>query len=75
MPKATSKRSRTYESADAIKNWEQIANVNDLKGYLAAWMRDMKAWGQDVRDDILRLEAAVGAATGEVGDPPPSPRS
>ena len=45
-----------------------------LHGYLAAWMRDMKAWGEDVRDDIIRLESAVGAAPGEPGDPPPAPR-
>jgi len=37
-------------------------------------MRDMKSWGCDVRDDIIRLEAAVGAAPGEPGDPPPAPR-
>lgn len=45
-----------------------------LHGYLAAWMRDMKAWGENVRDDIIRLEAAVRMAPGEPGDPPPAPR-
>jgi hypothetical protein len=49
--------------------------VNKLAAHLGRWMRDMKAWGEDVRDDIVRLEAAVHVAPGDPGDPPPAPRA
>ncbi len=51
-----------------------IVRFGQLVTYLGEWMRDMKAWGEDVRDDIIRLESAVGVAPGEPGDPPPAPR-
>lgn len=84
------RRSRQYTSADKVeKEWRtRFKGVADraakgtaaegdvewLMACLAAWMRDMKAWGENVRDDIIRLEAAVGAAPGDPGDPPPAPR-
>jgi len=71
---ARGKRSRDYESQGLVDGWSTVKDVEGLKKCLAAWMRDMKAWGSDVRDDIIRLEAAVGAAPGEPGDPPPAPR-
>ena len=37
------------------------------------WGRDMDRWGQTVRDDIVRLEAAAGVPPGDPGDPPPPP--
>ncbi len=37
------------------------------------WARDMHTWGQDVRDDILRLEGHAGFASGDPGDPPDPP--
>ena len=47
------------------------ANFDPKKlDHLAAWVRDMIAWAQDVRDDIIRIEAAVGLG-GDPGDPPP----
>lgn len=49
--------------------------VHKLAAYLSEWMRDMKAWGEDVRDDILRLETAAHVAPGDPGDPPPAPRA
>ena len=49
--------------------------VLKLAVHLSAWMRDMKAWGEDVRDDVIRLESAVHAAPGDPGDPPPAPRA
>lgn len=49
--------------------------VHRLAAYLGEWMRDMKAWGEDVRDDIIRLETAVHVAPGDPGDPPPAPRA
>ena len=54
-------------------DFPKIPDAN-LRITLAKWMRDMKLWGQEVRDDIIRLEAAVGVATGDPGDPPPAPR-
>lgn len=72
--KATTKRTRPYETNKKIEEWKGISSVAELKEYLAAWMRDLKAWGSDVRDDIIRLEATIGAAPGEPGDPPPAPR-
>lgn len=49
--------------------------VKKLAAHLSAWMRDMKAWGEDVRDDVIRVESAVHAAPGDPGAPPPAPRS
>lgn len=40
---------------------------------LRSWIQDMAAWAQDVRDDLLRMEGAVGFAAGDPGDPPPPP--
>jgi len=79
MAHAQSKRhTRKYESEDFVKGWTKETppkDVGTLVACLAAWMRDMKSWGEDVRDDIIRLESAVGAAPGEPGDPPPAPRT
>lgn len=41
--------------------------------HVAAWIHDMVCWGQAVRDDIIRLEAAAGIGQGDPGDPPPEP--
>ena len=41
--------------------------------WLYQYTRDMHSWGQDVRDDIIRLEGRVGFATGDPGDPPDGP--
>jgi hypothetical protein len=64
---------RKYESRFAVGDWDNL-NPDQLKACLGAWMRDLHAWGEDVRDDIIRLETAVRAAPGEPGDPPPAPR-
>jgi len=37
------------------------------------WMKSVIAWGENVRDDIIRLEAATGIGPGDPGDPPPPP--
>lgn len=49
--------------------------AHKLAAHLSKWMRDMKAWGEDVRDDIVRLETAARVAPGDPGDPPPAPRA
>lgn len=66
---AKNKRARIVYDFD-VKEFERKPDFELLK----AWMRDMKAWGEEVRDDIIRLEAALGVATGDPGDPPPAPR-
>ncbi|HEU5262022.1 MAG TPA: hypothetical protein VFU41_11440 [Gemmatimonadales bacterium] len=84
MPAKSSRHTKIdYETTPKLEKspgqqtseWERIGNAAELKAFLAAWMRDTKAWGENVRDDIIRLEAAVGAAPGEPGDPPPAPRT
>ena len=75
-------RHRDYPSEKLVKNFEELLkdpkfDQNEQKKFyefLAAWMNDLRGWGQRVRDDIIRLEAAVGAAPGDTGDPPPAPR-
>ena len=69
------RHARTYKSLDAVKTWESINTVEDLKKCLHAWMQDVKTWGEVVRDDIIRLEGAAGLSTGDTGDPPPAPRA
>jgi hypothetical protein len=44
-----------------------------LVKWVYQWTRDMHAWGQDARDDIVRLEGAAGFAAGDPGDPPDGP--
>jgi hypothetical protein len=65
-----------------VPEWDEISGGNDkldkdkfnnLMEWLYAWARDMHAWGQDVRDDIVRLEGHAGFATGDPGDPPDGP--
>jgi hypothetical protein len=56
-PHATYDKQMSKEMVDAIVNWGH----------------DMDRWGQTVRDDIVRLEAALGLPPGDPGDPPPPP--
>ena len=65
---------REYKSLEAIQDWDSIRDVPQLKKCLHAWMQDVKTWGEVVRDDIIRIEGAVGLSTGDTGDPPPAPR-
>jgi len=44
-------------------------NCDDLR----AWMRDMVAWGERVRADIIKLEAHTKHPPGDPGPPPPPP--
>ena len=78
-------RSRDYETKELVSGIEALlAKPNFPKDpgdskkffeFLAAWTRDLRGWGERVRDDIVCLEAAVGAARGDPGDPPPAPRA
>ena len=69
------RHARDYKSLKAVKEWESIKDLDALKKCLFAWMQDVKTWGEVVRDDIIRLEGAVGLSTGDTGDPPPAPRA
>ncbi len=58
---------------DANKKFESEEDVAQGLAWIFQWARDMHAWGQDVRDDILRLEGHAGFASGDPGDPPDPP--
>ncbi|MGW8266178.1 MAG: hypothetical protein ACWGSQ_07405 [Longimicrobiales bacterium] len=47
--------------------------VGEFLDWLSQWAEDMHAWGQDVRDDIVRLEGSAGFSSGDPGDPPDGP--
>ena len=68
-------RKRKYKSLKQVRKWNKIGkSVPRLKKLLFLWMQDVKSWGEVVRDDIVRIEGAVGLSTGDTGDPPPAPR-
>ena len=79
------KRKKEWGANGKVKNvpkWDSISGGDDqldqqkfeaLLDWLYDWARDMHAWGQDVRDDIVRLEGHAGFATGDPGDPPDGP--
>jgi len=80
-------RRRQYPSHKLVADFEKVlrekqsakaefgkADIQTLFGFVASWMRDLRSWGEDVRDDIIRVEGAVGLSTGDTGDPPPAPR-
>jgi hypothetical protein len=83
--KRKSKRKRDWASEKTTEwpaEWQKFAAeggtpfTNDL-GELVKWLKiytaDLAAWGQDVRDDIVRLEGYAGFASGDPGDPPAGP--
>lgn len=51
----------------------QLKHFKQLVGYLRAYCNDMERWGQDMRDDLIRLEGQAGFPTGDPGDPPGGP--
>jgi hypothetical protein len=57
-------------NATGIKDEDELAKAMQ---WVFRWARDMHAWGQNVRDDILRLEGHAGFASGDPGDPPDPP--
>jgi hypothetical protein len=69
-------------SESAFVQLDNQGNVTGIKSevelakamqWVYQWARDMHGWGQDVRDDILRLEGHAGFASGDPGDPPDPP--
>ena len=79
------KRKKEWAANGKVKDvpkWNSLSTGDDkldqkkfeaLLDWLYDWARDMHAWGQDVRDDIVRLEGHAGFATGDPGDPPDGP--
>jgi hypothetical protein len=45
----------------------------DLVEWLRAYCNNMERWGQDMRDDLIRLEGQAGFPSGDPGDPPGGP--
>ena len=80
-----SKRGRGWGANDKLKDFPLYDEIYDTAGKvkkgafedMVKWMyqyaRDVHSWGQDVRDDIIRLEGQAGFATGDPGDPPDGP--
>ena len=46
---------------------------NETLDTLKDWAHLMTKWAKDARDDIIRLEAAMGMPPGDPGDPPSWP--
>ena len=68
------KQTSTWEYRTKEPGWvlcDRNGNLNCQN--LRNWVLDVVEWGQRVRHDILRLEAAAGLAEGDPGDPPPNP--
>lgn len=51
----------------------KLADLQDLVKWLRNWAWDMERWGQDMRDDLIRLEGQAGFPSGDPGDPPGGP--
>jgi len=89
MPGKGKKRQyHTYESVDQVvingfpvnplpagQNDDKL-KLDDFNGFVTwfrAWAADLESWGQDMRDDLIRLEGQAGFPTGDPGDPPGGP--
>ena len=80
-----SKRGRGWGADGKLKKLPKASDIlagagkvketefKDMVKWLYEYARDMHSWGQDVRDDIIRLEGHAGFATGDPGDPPDGP--
>ena len=54
--------------------FETPSDSMDMLDRLIDWMEDFQEWGEQVRQDILRLEAQHPELdTGDPGPPPPPP--
>jgi hypothetical protein len=70
LPKHSAVTKKNKQGNVSGLNPKEVGEVID---WLYQWARDMHAWGQDVRDDIIRLEGQAGFASGDPGDPPDGP--
>lgn len=80
------KRHRGWDADDPTLTpcpaWDEIYDTSgkvyktkfeDMVKWMYQWTRDMNAWGQDMRDDLIRLEGQAGFPSGDPGDPPGGP--
>ena len=80
------KRKRDWDADLALMQnlpgWDEVHDAGgkvhedkfeDMLKWMYQWMRDMSAWGQDMRDDLIRLEGQAGFPSGDPGDPPGGP--
>ena len=79
------RRVRKWSANDKLKDLPKWDEIHDAEGkvkkddlentlkWLYQYARDMHSWGQNVRDDIVRLEDHAGLAPGDPGDPPDGP--
>jgi hypothetical protein len=63
-------KGNAFNDVDQTK-LQNVGQLPDLK--LHWWVKEMIEWGEHVRHDILRLEAASGIGPGDPGDPPDDP--
>ena len=66
-----------YREKHTPAAWTKVDNPGKMDkpeiNTLIEWMESMVEWGKNIRDDIIRLEGALGVSAGDPGDPPPSP--
>lgn len=66
----------TFPTPTAASGGDDKVKLDDFKAlivWMKQWFEDFEAWGQDVRDDIIRVEGQAGFAIGDPGDPPGGP--
>ena len=63
----------TKNPAGEVTGFTSEKDVGRVIDWLYQYARDMQSWGQDMRDDIVRLEGHAGFASGDPGDPPDGP--
>ena len=89
MANDKTKRDREWKARenfhDSTTPWPAYDSIADNAGkvdkakfdlmvkWIYQWARDMNAWGQDMRDDMIRLEGQAGFPSGDPGDPPGGP--
>lgn len=71
MGKGKGKSRGKWESEETKAS--DINNYGTFKTWFDKWIVDFESWGQNVRDDIVRLEGHAGFPTGDPGDPPGGP--
>lgn len=64
---------KTLTAAAGGDSKAKLAQFEQLVKWVRAWSNDMERWGQDMRDDLIRLEGQAGFPTGDPGDPPGGP--
>jgi len=61
------------DGAGEVTGYTKGKATGQFLDWLYQYAQDMHTWGQDVRDDIIRLEGQAGFPSGDPGDPPDGP--